>query len=45
MHLLDHKALAEVDPRKGKFRSFLLASIKNYLSKEAERGPLLEERR
>jgi DNA-directed RNA polymerase specialized sigma24 family protein len=28
LHLLDHKSLAEVDPRKGKFRSFLLASIK-----------------
>ena len=29
LHLLDHKALAEVDPRNGKFRCFLLASIKN----------------
>jgi RNA polymerase sigma factor (sigma-70 family) len=38
LHLLDHKALAAVDPRKGKFRSFLLASIKNYLSKEADRA-------
>ena len=38
LHLLDHKALAEVDPRKGKFRCFLLASIKNYLSKEADRA-------
>jgi len=38
LHLLDHKALVEVDPRKGKFRSFLLASIKNYLSKEADRA-------
>lgn len=37
LHLLDHKALAEVDPRKGKFRSFMLASIKNYLSKEVDR--------
>jgi RNA polymerase sigma factor (sigma-70 family) len=37
LHLLDHKALAEVDPRKGKFRSFLLASIKNYVSKEVDR--------
>jgi len=37
LHLLDHKALAEVDPRKGKFRSFLLASLKNYLSKEIDR--------
>ena len=38
LHLLDHKALMEVHPRKGKFRSFLLASIKNYLSKEADRA-------
>jgi RNA polymerase sigma factor (sigma-70 family) len=38
LHLLDHKALAVVDPQKGKFRSFLLASIKNYLSKEADRA-------
>jgi DNA-directed RNA polymerase specialized sigma24 family protein len=38
LHLLDHKALAEVDPCKGKFRSFLLASIKNYLSKEVDRA-------
>jgi RNA polymerase sigma factor (sigma-70 family) len=37
LHLLDHKALAEVEPRKGKFRSFLLASMKNYLSKEVDR--------
>jgi RNA polymerase sigma factor (sigma-70 family) len=42
LHLLDHKALAEVDPRKGKFRSFLLASIKNYLSKEADRARCLK---
>lgn len=37
LHLLDHKALAQVDPLKGKFRSFLLASIQNYLSKETDR--------
>jgi DNA-directed RNA polymerase specialized sigma24 family protein len=37
LHLLDHKALVQVDPRKGKFRSFLLASIENYLSKERDR--------
>jgi RNA polymerase sigma factor (sigma-70 family) len=42
LHLLDHKALAEVDPGKGKFRSFLLASIKNYLSKEADRARCLK---
>jgi RNA polymerase sigma factor (sigma-70 family) len=37
LHLLDHKALAHVDPVKGKFRSFLLASIQNYLAKDADR--------
>jgi RNA polymerase sigma factor (sigma-70 family) len=42
LHLLDHQALAEVDPRKGKFRSFLLASIRNYLSNEADRGRCLK---
>jgi len=42
LHLLDHKALAEVDPRKGKFRSFLLASIKNYLSNAADRARCLK---
>jgi len=38
LHLLGHKALAQVDPLKGKFRSFLLASIQNYLSKEVDRA-------
>jgi RNA polymerase sigma factor (sigma-70 family) len=38
LHLLDHKAFAQVDPLKGKFRSFLLASIQNYLSKEVDRA-------
>jgi len=42
LHLLDRKALAEVDPRKGKFRSFLLASMKNYLSNEADRARCLK---
>jgi RNA polymerase sigma factor (sigma-70 family) len=42
LHLLDHKAFSEVDPRKGKFRSFLLASIKNYLSKETDRVSCLK---
>jgi hypothetical protein len=35
--LLEHKALTHVDPLKGKFRSFLLASLQNYLSDEADR--------
>jgi RNA polymerase sigma factor (sigma-70 family) len=42
LHLLDHKALAQVDPVKGKFRSFLLASIQNYLSKELDRARCLK---
>jgi RNA polymerase sigma factor (sigma-70 family) len=42
LHLLDHKALAQVDPLKGKFRSFLLASIQNYLSKQADRARCLK---
>jgi RNA polymerase sigma factor (sigma-70 family) len=42
LHLLDHKVLAQVDPLKGKFRSFLLASIQNYLAKEGDRGRCLK---
>jgi RNA polymerase sigma factor (sigma-70 family) len=42
LHLLDHKALTKVDPLKGKFRSFLLASIQNYLSKETDRARCLK---
>jgi RNA polymerase sigma factor (sigma-70 family) len=42
LHLLDHKVLAHVDPLKGKFRSFLLASIQNYLSKEGDRSRCLK---
>lgn len=30
-HLLSHQGLANVDPAKGRFRSFLLASLKHYL--------------
>jgi RNA polymerase sigma-70 factor (ECF subfamily) len=36
-HLLEHKALSHVDPLKGKFRSFLVASMQNFLSDEADR--------
>jgi RNA polymerase sigma factor (sigma-70 family) len=35
--LLDRKALRQVDPAKGKFRSFLLASLRNYLSDQFDR--------
>jgi hypothetical protein len=34
--MLDHKALRLVSPLKGKFRSFLVASLQNYLSDEAD---------
>jgi Sigma-70 region 2 len=37
LHLLEHKALTHVDPLRGKFRSFLLASVQNFLSDEADR--------
>ncbi len=42
LHLLGHKVLSQVDPLKGKFRSFLLASIQNYLSKETDRARCLK---
>src|ERR1700751_2979286 len=32
LSLLERKSLRQVAPEKGKFRSFLLASLKNYLS-------------
>jgi RNA polymerase sigma factor (sigma-70 family) len=32
LHLLEHHAFRQVDPIKGKFRSFLLSSFQNYLS-------------
>lgn len=38
LHLLERKTLTRVDPEKGKFRSFLLASLQNFLSTEAVRG-------
>jgi RNA polymerase sigma factor (sigma-70 family) len=36
-HLIEHKIYARVDRRKGKFRSFLLASLKNFLSDAYDR--------
>jgi RNA polymerase sigma-70 factor (ECF subfamily) len=36
-HLLEHEALATVDRAKGKFRSFLLASLRHFLADERER--------
>jgi DNA-directed RNA polymerase specialized sigma24 family protein len=37
LHIIERKTLSRVDRSKGKFRSFLLASLQNYLSNEAER--------
>src|ERR1700738_6125 len=38
----ERKTLSRVDRSKGKFRSFLLASLQNYLSNEAERARCLK---
>src|SRR4029077_8260782 len=40
--LIEYKALSRVDRSKGKFRSFLLASLQNYLSNEADRSHCLK---
>ena len=37
-HLLAHKAVATVNPDKGRFRSFLLASLNHFLSDEWDKG-------
>jgi RNA polymerase sigma factor (sigma-70 family) len=41
-HLLTHSFLEGVAPEKGKFRSFLLASLKNYLSDQRDRATTLK---
>jgi RNA polymerase sigma factor (sigma-70 family) len=42
LHLLQQETLSRVDRRKGKFRSFLLACMQNYLSTEAQRATCLK---
>jgi hypothetical protein len=42
LHLFEHKTLARADPLKGKFRSFLLGSLQNYLSTETDRARCLK---
>jgi RNA polymerase sigma factor (sigma-70 family) len=42
LRLLDHKALRQVSPVKGKFRSFLVASLQNYLLDEADSARCLK---
>jgi RNA polymerase sigma factor (sigma-70 family) len=41
-YLLEHKVYARVDRQKGRFRSFLLASIKNFLADTADRQRTLK---
>jgi RNA polymerase sigma factor (sigma-70 family) len=41
-YLLEHKIYARVNRQKGKFRSFLLASLKNFLSHAADRARTLK---
>ena len=36
--MLEHRDLAQADPRRGKFRSFLLGSLKHFLSNERDRA-------
>lgn len=42
LDLLEHKALTRVNQQKGKFRSFLLASLQKFLSNEAHRARCLK---
>jgi RNA polymerase sigma factor (sigma-70 family) len=42
LHLLEHRALKRVNPLKGKFRSFLLASFRNFLADETDRARSLK---
>jgi RNA polymerase sigma factor (sigma-70 family) len=41
-YVLEHKVYARVDRRKGRFRSFLLASLKNFLADAADREQTLK---
>jgi DNA-directed RNA polymerase specialized sigma24 family protein len=42
LHVLEHRALSQVDRLKGKFRSFLLACFQNHLSVEVQRACALK---
>jgi RNA polymerase sigma factor (sigma-70 family) len=42
LHLVEHKTLSRVDRSKGKFRSFLLASLQKFLSDDADRARCLK---
>jgi RNA polymerase sigma factor (sigma-70 family) len=45
LSLLERKAFREVAPQKGKFRSFLLACLKHYLSNEIDRANMIKRGR
>jgi RNA polymerase sigma factor (sigma-70 family) len=42
LYLIEHKIYARADPQKGKFRSFLLASLKNFLADTHDREQALK---
>ena len=42
IHLLETEALAKVDPKRGRFRTFLLAALKNFLANAHERRTALK---
>jgi RNA polymerase sigma-70 factor (ECF subfamily) len=42
LHLIEYKTLSRVDRSKGKFRSFLLAALHNYLASETDRARCLK---
>ena len=42
IHLLETEALAKVDPNRGRFRTFLLAALKNFLATAHERSRALK---
>lgn len=42
IHLLETEALAKVDPTRGRFRTFLLAALKNFLASAHERSQALK---
>jgi len=44
LSLLERKSLQRIDPREGRFRAFLLASIKNFLSHERDHEQALKRR-
>lgn len=38
VHLIEKRAIGRVDPSRGRFRSFLIASVKNFLANEHDRA-------